>query len=160
MKHYYEVQSLRNWLLWIILIGLLIFFTFATLSQVVFGLPIGHKPMPSWALITGVLFTGLLTVVLARTQLILELKSDQVIMRFGPLGQIESTWKAVKKAKLIPLPRIGYGKRQHPKFGTVYNAGAKFGLFLEFKNGDKVLISTRKKKQLEEFLRQIKKLKA
>lgn len=160
MKRYYEVQSLRNWLLWIILIGLLLFFTFASLSQIVFGLAIGSNPMPNWALIVGVIFTAVLTVALARTQLILDLDSEQFHLTFGPLGALSLKWNEIKSLKIIKLPRLGYGKRQHQKYGTVYNAGAKEGLLLELKNGAKILISTRRKKELQEFLRLIKKLKA
>lgn len=160
MKSYYEVQSLRNWLLWIILIGLLFFFTFASVAQVLLGINVGNNPLPGWALITGMIFSALFTVILARTQLILELDAEKFLMSFGALGRIEMKWPEIKKVQIIHLPRVGYGKRQHSKYGTVYNAGAKTGLFIELKNGEKILVSSRRKKELEEFLRAIKKLKA
>ncbi len=159
-KSYHEIQALKNWLLWIVLIGLLFFFTIASVSQILLGMPIGDNPLPSWALISGVLFSALFTVIMARTQLILDLDSTQFRMTFGPLGQLECNWKEIKKVSIINMPRSGYGKRQHSKYGTIYNAGGKHGMFLELKNGEKLLISTRKNSELSEFLRSIKKLKA
>lgn len=159
-KEYYEIQTLRNWFLWLILVGLLLFFVFASLSQLLLGLKIGANGLPNWALITGVLFTALLIVILSRTQLILDLNSSHFKMSFGPLGLEEKKWKEVKTAKVISMPRVSYGRRQHSKYGTIYNAGAKHGLWLSFRDGSNILVSTRQNEELQQFLKAIKKGKS
>lgn len=156
-KEYHEIQTLRNWFLWLILVGLLLFFVFASLSQIMLGITIGNNGLPNWALLTGVLFTALLVVILARTQLILDCNSQGFKMSFGPLGFEEKSWKEIKTAKVIPMPRVSYGRRHHSKYGTIYNAGAKHGLWLNFRDGGNILISTRQNEELSQFLKAIKK---
>lgn len=156
-KEFYEIQTLRNWFLWLVLIGLLLFFVFASLSQMILGLKIGDQGLPNWTLITGVLFTALLTVVLARTQLILDLNASRFKMTFGPLGLEEKDWKEVKSVQIITMPKVSYGRRNHPKYGTIYNAGSKHGLWLVLHNGSNILVSTRQNEALGQFLQAIKK---
>ena len=159
MKDYTEIQMIRNWLLWIILFALLLFFTFASVSQLVFGIPMGENPMPSWALIAGTLFIAFITVVMAKTQLILSIDSKSLSIRFGALGQMERNWSEVSKVKIIKMPLAGVGKKNHPQYGELYNAGGKQGLLIEFKDQSKVLVSTRQAEKLKAYLKQIKKLK-
>ncbi len=159
MKDYTEIQMIRNWLLWIILIALLLFFTFATVSQLIFGIPMGENPMPSWALIAGTLFIAFITVVMARTQLMINIDTKTLIIQFGALGRMERNWSEVSKVKIINMPIAGVGKRRHPKYGDLYNAGGKQGLLIEFKDQNKVLVSTRQAEKLKAYLKQIKKLK-
>lgn len=155
---YSESQGLKSALLWIVLVGLLFFCIFATLSQVVFNIPVGNNPMPNWGLLTLTAFAFILTFLTLSSRLNLDLDKKFIKIDFRPLGHEEIAWNEVKQVKMARLNLISVGRRYSKDLGHIYNAGASDALSLELKNGRKVLISTRNPEELKKYLKSIKKL--
>lgn len=157
---YYENIGIRNFLLWIVLIGLVLFFTFSSVAQIVLGIPVGDNPMPNWALIVGALFTAFLTVLMAQTRLSVEINRETIKINFGALGQHSLNWSEVKQVQVKKPPLSGIGKKQRGPQEIIYNVGAKEALKLELKDGRTIWASTRQVSNLKDYLKGIKKLKA
>lgn len=157
---YYENIGIRNFLLWIVLIGLVLFFTFSSVAQIVLGIPVGDNPMPNWALIVGALFTAFLTVLMAQTRLSVEINRETIKINFGALGQHSLYWSEVKQVQVKKPPLSGIGKKQRGPQEIIYNVGAKEALKLELKDGRTIWASTRQVSNLKDYLKGIKKLKA
>jgi hypothetical protein len=160
MKDFQEIQIIKHWLIWLVLIGILLLFTFMTVSQLILGISVGNNPIPNWALIIGVLFFAFLVVLVAQTQLKLKLNNKELQMQFGALGLYQKKWSEIKELKIISMPLGGIGRRKHHKYGMIFNAGSKYGLLVQTKDGASTLISTRQKNELEAYLKAIKKKKS
>ncbi len=159
-KDYFENMGIRNPLLWLVLIALLLFFTFASLAQIVLKMPIGDNPMPNWALVAGTIFIAFITVLMAQTRLSTSINSEGIEINFGALGQHQLSWKEIKKVSIKRPPLSGIGKRQRGPQQIIYNVGAKTSLCIELKEDLKIWVSTRNESNLKAYLKEIKKLKA
>ena len=157
---YYENIGIRNLLLWIVLIGLVLLFSFSSVAQIVLGISVGDHPMPNWALIVGTLFTAFITVLMAQTRLSLEINRETIQLNFGVLGQHHLKWSEVKQVQVSKVPISGIGKRQRGPQEIIYNVGAKTALKLDLKDGRTIWASTRQASNLKDYLKGIKKLKA
>ncbi len=157
-QSFQESQNLRSILMWIVLIGLLFFSIFLSLSQLLFKIPVGNNPMPNWAVVCLLLFSILLLLMTALTRLDLSINNEGIKIDFRPLGKEEILWREVKQVSIKPLNMISIGRRYSPKTGHIYNAGADHSLNIELKNGRKVMVSTRQVDSLKVYLKRIKKL--
>lgn len=157
-SQYTESQTLKSALMWIVLSGLLFFSIFATLSQVIFGIPVGNNPMPNWGIIALTAFSFILIFLTISSRLHTTIDTKFIKIYFPPLGGEEIAWKEVKSVKMAKLNLISVGRRYSKDLGHIYNAGGKEALSLELKNGRKVLVSTRNPEQLRTYLKRIKKL--
>ncbi len=153
-----ESQNIKSALMWLVLIGLLFFSVFASLSQIVFKIPVGNNPLPNWGLIALNLFSVLLLLLMRLTQLSTVIDRKGIEINFKPLGYEKIAWSEVKKVKLSKLKMMSMGRRYSKELGHVYNAGAKDALNLELKDGKKIMVSTRQPEALKVYLKQIKKL--
>lgn len=159
MKEYTEVQGFRQWWLWVLLLGLLLFFLYAFLQQVFLGKPVGDNPMNNWALGFTIVFMFALILSLGLLQLRTHISKETITIRFGPFGTHQFAWNQIRKARIIHYGFVGYGYRITKNHGTVYNTGGNRGLELVLKNGDKITIGTQRPEQLKQFLKALGKLK-
>jgi hypothetical protein len=157
MKKIEEVQAFRQWWVWVTLSLLLIFSIYALIQQIFLGQEVGNSPMPNWLLILMVLLIALFIVTLARLQLYLKVDEEGIEVDFGLLGKEKHSWKEIRQAQIRKAGISGFGRRQHPKLGTVYRAQGKEVLAVKLKAGDQFAVSTKRARELKLLLSKLKK---
>ena len=166
-------EEQRMNILWIHLLmgviwaGVFVLFGFAFYTQFVKGIPFGDKPVSDIGLIAifafVVLQLGGATWLVYAIRLITEVRDDGIYYRYPPL---------INKFKRIDLSTIGswsvityspvkdFGgwgiKTGSKKYGRGYTISGNTGLFVEFKDGKKVLVGTQRtdamKKAMERLM--------
>jgi hypothetical protein len=155
MEPYREIARFSQWWVWLPLGGILVFFVYAILSQVVLGRPVGNNPLSNWGLVllTVVIFSLLFT--LLRLQLVTVVDQQAVGVEFGIFGKHRFRWQEIRKAEVVNLGWVGYGYRFNRQHGQIFTLGGKKALRLTLKSGKKITIATRQPEELQGYLRQI-----
>ncbi len=150
---YREVQLLRQWWLWVIMLLITGASWWAFLAQIVGGEPWGDRPAPDWIvwLIFGLcgVFAPLL---LYFARLVVTVEDDVVRIRWipfarktVPLTDIES----FKPCTYRPIREYGgWGVRWGGKRGTAWNARGNRGVQLVLLNGKRILIGSQRAEEL------------
>ena len=152
-----EIQKFRQWWLWIILIGSNVFTFYGIYKQVIAGHAFGDKPASNieLLLITGIMF--LVTILFLIIRLDTQIKKDGVYVKFFPLHVKfrHFPWAQLSKCyvrKYSPMAEFGGWGLRIGFSGKAYNISGNEGLQLEFTNNRKLLIGTKKPKELTEAL--------
>ena len=156
---YLEVQGLRLWWVWAIMLLVVGVSWWAFLAQIVGGEPWGNRPAPDWVvwLIFG-LFGIISPLVLLFARLIVTVGDDAVRIRWIPFGRktvaladIESciarTYRPIREYG-------GWGVRWAGKRGTAWNAHGNRGVQLVLTNGKRLLIGSQQAEALAEAIEQ------
>jgi hypothetical protein len=170
---FHEVQKFRQTWLWIILLLFCLpavaIPAYAMIRQLIIGEPWGNRPMSS----TGLLVTGLLSILscamltlLFRTlQLVTEVRRDGLFIRFYPFH---------RSFRQVPLERVvrhtvvtykplrnygGYGIR-YGLSGKAYNVSGNRGVRLEFSDGKHLLIGSQRPEELDAAITAITSVRA
>lgn len=156
---FYEEQRFNQPWLWIILILLNLLFAWGIIQQMVFGIPLGDRPLPNSALIAMEAIPFSLFVFFWLLNLKTIITQDQVEIIFVPFVKKIYKWEAIEKSYVRTYKPIGefggWGVRFGRKGSRAFNVRGNIGLQLELKNGKKVLIGTQKQEELERLLPQI-----
>ena len=166
MTPFSETQRFSQW--WILLIFLIVngFFLYGIFRQVIGGQPLGDNPMSNTGLIVATGISLLLTYLFFGIRLETKIKNDGIHVRLFPFHRKfkHYPWSDVKKSfvrQYSPLSEYGgWGLRTGlAGKGTAYNVSGNRGLQLEFNNGKKLLIGTRKPEEITEALNRLGRLK-
>lgn len=148
-----EIQKLRQWWIWplILLIAGLSLWSF--IQQIVFGIPFGSNPAPDllvWILF--VLFGIGLPWLLLSVKLTTEIQPDYLFIRLFPFKARKINIADIKTCEIRKYRPIreygGWGIRWSPSLGMAYIISGNHGVQLELNNGKKVLIGSQKSDQL------------
>jgi hypothetical protein len=160
-----EVQRFRVWWAWLGVIILNLFFIYAIVQQLLFGIPFGSKPASNITLLLIELGPLLLVVFLLSIRLHTHINETGIYYRFFPF-QINTVcigWDQVNKADLRRYNSFyeygGWGIRVgSPEKGNAINTSESCneGLQLQFTNGRLLLIGTRHPDALREVIELVK----
>ena len=147
-----EVQRFRQPLLWLVILAIMIIFTYGMFRQIILGEPWGNKPLPDAMLIAIFTFIMCLTLLFFFVKLIVEVRSDGIYIRFFPfhISYRKIPLENLKKCEACiysPLEYGGWGIRYGFK-GKAYTISGNRGVILELKDGKKLLIGSQKPKEL------------
>lgn len=141
---YRESQKFNQWWLWLLNLAL-----FLGLAVVGYTSWTGGGGLLSSAV--GPLLMALIMILLATIELRTVISEDGLEVRFWPFGRrrvFKSEIKSAQVRKYSPLGEFGgWGYRVGPG-GKAFNMQGNMGLQLEMKDGEKLLIGTRKPKEL------------
>jgi hypothetical protein len=150
------------WYLAIMVFGLVLF---AFVQQVIFKRPFGTHPAPDWAFSIFFLIPVLFLILLLRTEMRTTICDEYLSFSYRPFFKKEKVfrWEDIQKCYVriySPVKEYGgWGIRPaiHKKRGKAYNVSGNKGIQLELKNGELVLIGTRKPAEAKAILNQIQK---
>lgn len=152
MRDFHEIQKLKQWWLWMLIVGVALVPFIGLYKQIIIGEEFGNSPMSNLGLAIFAIAMLLLVLFFRMLTLKTDINKYEINFSFYPFVKKKVKWEDVKNAKLINYGFVGYGIRLANK-RIIYNAGGKIGLSIELNNGKKFVIGTQKEKQLEEFLR-------
>ena len=160
---FYEKQKFTQPWIWIILLGANAIFVYGVITQVVLGQPFGDHPASNSVLIIILLFLIALTSVMVMTKLETVIEKDGLQVRFFPYQTSfrRYSWDTIQKAytrKYNPIGEYGgWGLRGFGK-NRAMNVSGNEGLQLVLADDKKLLIGTRKAKEIESVFRKIGRL--
>ncbi len=157
-----EKQRFKQWWFWLILLGVNGLFLFGVIQQVILGHPFGDKPIGNTGILIAFGGTLALSLMLFFTKLETQLTQEGIAVRLFPfhLKFKRFNWSDLEKAYVRQYSPIvdygGWGLRYSLSGkGKAHNISGNMGLQLQFKNGKKLLIGTRKPEELKEVLDQL-----
>jgi len=157
---YRESQYFRQPWLWLLLLGVNSVIIYGIIADIVFNKPIDSDPDSFVALILVLLFMGLFTLLFVFMRLDTEIQQDGIYYRFYPFhrklrGVSKSTIKEAYVRKYNPILEFGgWGIRVGwVGKGMAYNVSGNMGLQIEYGSGKKLLIGTKKPKEIEQALK-------
>lgn len=161
-----ERQRFKQWLLWLILLGINGIFLFGVFKQIIGGQQFGNKPMSNAGLLIATGLTIILTILFVNIRLDTTIKKDGIYVRFYPfhIKFKHYTWDRLTKSfvrQYSPLTEYGGWGLRIGLFGKgkAYNVSGDKGLQLEFIDNKKLLIGTNKPDELRKTLNQVGQLK-
>jgi hypothetical protein len=154
--YFEEKQRFNQWWLWLLLLAVNGLMIYGLHYQLIEGRPWGDRPASDAMLIGITVMLLLLTVFIRMLRLETRITSEGVYARFFPLhGRARYfNWHTIQRAYVRTYSPIGeYGgwgwRFSLGKGGKAYNVSGNMGLQLEFTNGKKLLIGTRRPQELE-----------
>lgn len=160
-KDFTEKQYFRQPLIWLLLGGILALLIWAVVQQVFMGKPFGTKPMPDVGLLvlTG-LYSGFVFL-FSRVRLETVIDASGIHYRMFPFHAETKhvKWDELKKAFVREYKPIseygGWGFRTGRRRNDgALNISGKTGLQLVFSDDKKLLLGTRRAKELQEVVEQ------
>lgn len=159
MTVFNEVQrQTQKWIYFLILIILLVFL-FGIVQQLIFGKPFGNQPAKNWVLvIIGLIPLGLL--IFVRLNILhTEISERGISYQYKPYHGSERTiaWDEIDKCYVrvySPMKEFGgWGLRISLKDGgRALNVAGRYGIQLEMKSGEKLLLGTQKPEEASHVL--------
>ena len=160
-----EVQKQNQKWIWFLLIILNATVIFGSIQQIVFNRPFGTHPIPDWGYIPvfGVLFMA--SYLLFGSRLHTEISSDRILFQYKPFHRKARviSWDEVSRCFVrlySPVKEFG-GWGIRPAFnrntGKAINVSGNIGIQIELKNGEKILLGTRKDKEVQKVLQSMQK---
>lgn len=154
-----ESQRFKQWWLWILLIGINALMIYGVFTQVISGHAFGEKPASDSRLLMGAATSLIISIFVLSFRLDTQIKKDGIYVRLFPLQWSYKffPWSSLTKCYVRKYNAIaeygGWGWRLGLfGKGTAYNISGNEGLQLEFTNGKKLLIGTRKAGELSEVV--------
>ncbi|MCB0288054.1 MAG: hypothetical protein KDE57_15455 [Calditrichaeota bacterium] len=159
-----EQQFRQPWLmalLGITVAPITLFLIYVMISQLVFGIPVGSKPMPNamaiWFMPLMVLICSGIIWLFWKSKLIVRIDSEMLLIRFFPFTKREIPLSKIREfeaRKYNPLGEYGgWGVRLGWKGGKAYTVSGNHGVQFVFRNGEKLLIGSQKATEFEAALR-------
>lgn len=153
-----EVQRFRQWWLWVIVLSVPGVCLYGIIQQIVFDRPFGNDPLSDGGLlaVAGV-FGGGLPLLFYAVNLTVEVRSDGLYIRYFPFHlrfrRIPFDTIARAEARTYsPLGEFGGWGIRWGKQGKAYSVSGNRGVQLEFRNGRKLLIGSKRAEELAEAL--------
>jgi len=149
-----EVQRFRQWWLWLIVLSVPGVCLYGVIQQIVFDRPFGDDPLSdAGLLVVTVVFGGGVPVLFSVVNLTVEVRSDGLYIRYFPFHlrfrRIPFDTIARFEARTYsPLKEFGGWGIRWGKEGRAYSVSGDRGLQIEFKNGRKLLIGSKKADEL------------
>lgn len=159
---FYERQLMRQWWIYVLLIGLCLLFIFGCVQQLIFGISFGDNPMGDVGLlVTSILFILFSMLMLFGVKLHTYVNDEGIFIKYIPFQFRYKSyeWNAIDTwyiRKYSPIREYGgWGVRVGMNATTAYTVSGNRGLQLVLKNGKKVLIGTRRSDELEKALMEL-----
>ncbi len=153
MKIFKEEQRFTQWWIWLLFLGLNLFFFYGIYQQLILETPFGNKPTSNnFLIITSSLFL-LVTVFFFYLKLKTRIDETGIYYRFSPIQSKfkKIKWETIKTVRVIKYkPIIDYGG-WGIKLNS-YSVKGNIGILFEFKNGKKFLIGSQKKNEATRVL--------
>lgn len=156
-----ETQGFKTWWAWAGVASLNILFLYGIVQQIFLGIPFGSNPAPDWLLILLEVFLLLFLLFLMSVKLKTTINGTGIYYRFYPF-QTRGTlieWHELTDAYIRQYNSFheygGWGMRTgNANTGKAINTSASSdkGLQLQFGNGKRLLIGTRKPQEIEQIL--------
>lgn len=154
---FHEVQPLRIWWVWLVMLIPIALTWWFFIAQVIFGTPIGDNPSPDVVALVIWLFFGVGLPLFAHyTKLITDVQTDGVYLRFFPLYSRTIalddivTYEARQYRPLIEYGGWGIRFGRHNK--RAYTMGGNRGVELELTGGARLLIGSQRPEELASAL--------
>lgn len=162
-----ETQRFRQWWIWVLILGVDALFLYGFLFQVVAGGRFGDKPMSDAGLIIAIIICLAFTLLFYNLSLRTTISAEGIHVWFSPIQRKGHfyPWEKILKSyvrKYSPFSEFGgWGVRYgRPGKGKALNVSGNMGLQLEFANGKKLLIGTRKPDEITSVLSRTGRLQA
>ena len=151
--YFKEIQYFRQkWILLLLLIATG-FAWYSFILQIILGLPVGSNPAPDWAtwIIWVVIGIGV-PLLLYYTKLIIEVKSDKIIIKFVPFTSKTIPYSKIKKTQALTYKPIqefgGWGIRWGSGNRRAYNVSGNQGVEIELRDGKRILLGSQNADEL------------
>ena len=148
-----EIQKFTQWWIWLLIIGTIAYMAIGDYKQIILGNSFNSFLVSN----SNLLINYAISIIVVLLFLIIHLKTEinvkEIRIRFFPLTHKHILWDDVKKAEIINYGFIGgWGIRPWTQYGTVYNIKGNKGLYIELKNGKKLVIGTQKEEEIREIV--------
>ncbi len=156
-----EIQSMKQWWVWLILILVNISLLYGCYQQLILGKPFGTNPASDSWLIIITFIVILITIGTAFLKLDTYIDKTGIFVRFLPFQQKYKmfSWSEIESyevRKYNPIVEFGgWGYRVAARRKKAYNMYGKIGLQLRFHDGRIVLIGTQKGEEMHDFLNKL-----
>lgn len=145
---YKEIQQMRQWWLWVILMVVAAVPIWRYMQLLDSGQTYGEALFSlDFLMVMAVPVLVLLLFVLIK--LTTEVGAEGIKIRYFPLWGTRISWDEVQTAEVIQYGFVGYGIRLSFRHGMVYNTSGNMGLQIVKKNGNKILIGTQRPDELQ-----------
>jgi len=159
-ENFYENQKVRQWWIWLIVVTINILFIFGFVQQIILGQPLGDKPIDNTILILLTILVFFFFLLLSTCSLKTRITKKWIYIKYFPFHWVYKSYKRdnINKIEVIKYDPIrefgGWGIRTgFFRKRMVYNISGKQGILLEFENGKKIIIGTRKAKEISKILK-------
>ncbi|NAW50484.1 hypothetical protein GNY06_03475 [Elizabethkingia argentiflava] len=160
---YKEKQRVNQLWIWGILIFILIVLVFGTYKQVFEGNNFGSKPVSNLTLIIITVFFLLFALFISAIKLITNIDKTGIQIQFIPFFIVKKyEWDQISKVYIkeySPLRDFGGWGIRYSSQGKAFSLRGRYGLQLELISGDKILIGTQKKEDLQNILQVVSNFK-
>lgn len=154
-----EMQRFKKWWVWLILLSMIGLYSYGVIRQVFAGQPFGQKPMSDSILLLTLGLILFMSILIYNIRLDTEIRKDGVHVRFFPfhLRYRFYTWDSIRHCQVRKYNAIieygGWGFRLGLLGkGKSLSISGDHGLQLEFNDDKKLLIGTKKPKEMEEAI--------
>jgi hypothetical protein len=153
-----EIQRLTKWWIWLAVLGLLLFFVYVFLQQIVLGVPVGDNPMSNTMLILTLIIVLAVVTTLLALQLRTQVNAKGVKVNFSLFGNFQFDWSEISQVNLVNIGFVGYGYRINKEHGTIFNLGGNKALQLLLENGKTYTVMIENVNALQQTLKKLKKI--
>jgi hypothetical protein len=148
-----EVQKMRQWWLWLLVVGLAAMSWYFAYMQLVQGVPLGNHPAPDWVVWLLLVVLGVAApLFFARIALTTRVHTDGLYVRFWPLLSWERfRWDELERVEAVEYHPVrdfgGWGIRTGVE-GKVYSVSGKRAVRLILAGGSRLLIGSRQPERI------------
>lgn len=150
MTEFREVQKIRQWWIWLILLGVAGLWAWGIYYQIILDKPFGRQPLSDASLLITTIIPISLLALFSTISLKTVVTSRGIKVQYYPMWSTFYSWDQIKSAEIVTYKFIGYGIRYTVKHGTVYNAHGNVGLQLHKTHGENLLIGTQQPEELNQ----------
>ena len=163
-EYFRETQRFAIDWMWILvlLLGCTCLFLYGVIKQVIFEIPWGTEPASDTALLACLGFLLLFTLLFACIRLETRIKEDGIYVKYFPfqLTYKKFLWTDISKSYVKQYNPIQSGVQGGWGYSrNRYTVSGNIGLQIEFVSGRRILIGTKKSKDITETLTLLQKIK-
>ena len=156
--YFREVQHFRQIWLWLLLAGIAGIAIWGFVQQIIIGRPFGQNPAPDAAVAVIALVFGLgFPILFYAVSLTAEVRPDGLYYRYFPFHR---SFRRIPADSLVrfaphtysPIKDYGGWGIRYGRGGKAYNVSGNRGVMLEFLDGKKLLIGSRRPEALAEAM--------
>ena len=158
---FYECQSRKPLLVWVVLIGINLVFISGFVWQILLGNTFGNNPMPNVGLVILTVAIFIFSVIVLISTLKTFIDNDGIAIRFFPFILKPSfySWSDIEDLQIVKnrntIEYRGWGVRKSYNKKEVTVSG-RYRLLLILKNKKKIFIGTQMPDEIETIIKKIK----
>ena len=155
-QEFTETQKFRQWWLWLLLIGALLFQLFTMTNTVPLSMEFWNLVEVNPNLWLPFVLYGLVMILFISLKLNTKINESGIYISYFPFVKRKVRWEEIATCEIVDYEIwIGWGIRFFTQYGTVYNTQGTKGLAVKLKNGKKFMIGTQKADDLRDFLKEL-----